>query len=83
MHSDNNKHLLWRGLLGWAFLFLPALLEGISAPAIGLWLASVFLFWAFMLWRPALVLALLFLLTVGTVNVVHIGFFGNLADQIF
>lgn len=78
-----KKHLLWRGLLGWAFLFLPALLEGISAPAIGLWLASVFLFWAFMLWRPALVLALFFLLTIGTVNVVHIGFFGNLADQIF
>lgn len=83
MHSDNNKHLIWRGLLGWAFLFLPALLESISAPAIGLWLASVFLFWAFILWRPALVFALLFLLIIGTVNVVHIGFFGNLADQIF
>lgn len=79
MHNKKNQP--WLSLACWAFLFTPALFEGVSAASVGLWLASAALFWMVSLWRPALLLAMVSLVLLGVVNTMHIGFFGNLADQ--
>lgn len=66
----------------WMLLFTPALLEGLSLRAVALWLVAAFLFWPLTLWRPALAIGMAVLGVLGAVNIVHVGFFGSLADQL-
>ena len=72
----------WLAFVCWMWLFTPALLEGLSLRAGALWITAAFLFWPLTLWRPALTLGMAGLLGLGAVNIVHVGFFGNLADQL-
>lgn len=72
----------WLAFVCWMWLFTPALLEGLSLRAGALWITAAFLFWPLTLWRPALALGMAGLLGLGAVNIVHVGFFGNLADQL-
>lgn len=81
MQQDHKK--IWTGLACWAFLFSPALFEGVSPGSVGLWLAAVWLFSCVVLWRPVLIAAVAFLLLLGAVNIVHVAFMGGLADQLF
>lgn len=70
-------------LVCWMWLLTPALFEVVSTRALALWCAAGFLFWPLTLCRPLLLLGMVCLCALGTINVLHIGFFGNLADQLF
>jgi len=80
MSSKNSRG--WLAFVCWMVLFTPALLEGFGLRALLLWVGAAFLFWPLTLCRPALALGMAGLLGLGAVNIVHVGFFGNLADQL-
>lgn len=70
-------------LVAWMLLLSPALLEGVHAKSLGLWLLAAVL-WAPLLWLgPVRWVVVPAVWLLGLVNVVHVGFFGYLADQFF
>lgn len=80
MSAKNSR--AWLAFVCWMVLFTPALLEGFGVRTVALLIGAAFLFWPLTLWKPALALGMAGLLGLGVVNIVHVGFFGNLADQL-
>ena len=78
-----NKKNIAPALIAWLLLLSPCLLEGVHAKSLGLWLLAAVLWAPLLLLRPVRWLVVPAVWLLGLVNVVHVGFFGYLADQFF
>ena len=79
----HNKKNIAPALIAWLLLLSPCLLEGVHAKSLGLWLLAAVLWAPLLLLRPVRWLVVPAVWLLGLVNVVHVGFFGYLADQFF
>ncbi|OJU89710.1 MAG: hypothetical protein BGO13_10620 [Burkholderiales bacterium 66-5] len=69
--------------LGWALLFSPRLLPGITWKSLAWVLISAFLFWPLVFQRWSLWLGVAVLAVVGMLDIFYVHYFGALTDEFF